>query len=318
MKVLITGVAGFIGSHMAEHLLRANYEVVGVDNLSDYYDVEQKRDNLRQLEHPGFDFLHLDLCNSDRLTALDKNFDFIFHFAVQPGLSETSIFQSYLDNNVLATQNLINFAKEQNDLRHFFNISSSSVYGTKANVSEDTSPKPISFYGVTKLAGEQLVMAQCREGFFSASSLRLFSVYGPRERQDKMFSKLIDCAFTGTSFPLFEGSLDHQRSFTYVGDIVQGLCDALKNYRTINGEIINLGHFDKHSTQEAILTVERLLKTHISFNILPSRNGNQTETRAVIQKARNLLNYQPRTSLEKGVIEQINWFKNKYRLKNKV
>lgn len=314
MKILVTGVAGFIGSHMAKQLLQHNYIIVGIDNLSDYYDVKLKQENLEGLVNSNFKFIKLDLRYAEELSALDNDFDFIFHFAAQPGLSASSTFQSYVDNNIVATQNLIEFTKRQKHFRHFFYISTSSVYGKFANVTEDTIPKPISYYGVTKLAAEQLVLAQSRQDIFKASSMRLYSVYGPGERPDKMFSKLITCSFQHSKFPLYQGSLEHLRSFTFVGDIIKGLENALANYKVLNGEIINLGHYENQSTQEGILTVERLLKTHIPFTMLPSRQGDQNETRAIINKARILLNYQPRTSLEKGVSEQINWYKSKYNL----
>ncbi|MGX1025103.1 NAD-dependent epimerase/dehydratase family protein [Psychroflexus sp. MBR-150] len=315
MKVLITGAAGFIGSHMAELLASKDFHVYGLDNLSTYYDVDLKQKNINAITDAGVKFINADLRFPEQYQNLSNDFDFIIHFAAQPGISKDSTFQSYLENNVLATHHLIQFVKLQKQLKHFFNISTSSVYGKYATVSENVAPQPISTYGITKLAAEQMVLSESRQQHFKASSLRLYSVYGPRERPDKLFTKLISCALNDTKFPLYEGSLKHLRSYTYVGDIVKGIYNAIKVYNALDGEIINLGHYEKHSTQEGVLNVEKILKKHIQIQNLPPRSGDQQETQAIIDKAKLLLNYQPKTSFEEGIRKQIEWFKSQYNIK---
>ena len=311
MKILITGAAGFIGSHLSECLAKKGHEVVGIDNLSDYYDVKLKQDNVESIKKAGVQFIKADLCQPKEYSKIDTDFDFIYHLAAQPGLSKTSSFSSYVDNNIIATKRLIQFAKDQSDLKHFFYISTSSVYGRFATVSEDAVPKPISTYGITKLAAEQLVLAESRQQELKASSYRLYSVYGPRERPDKLFTKLIDCALHNKKFPLYNGSLKHQRSYTYVDDIIYGLASALRVNNILDGEIINLGHHQKNTTQDGILVVENILQKHITLDHLPARSGDQQQTQANIDKAKLLLNYQPKTVFEMGVRKQIEWYKSK-------
>ena len=276
MKILITGSAGFIGSHLSECLAKKGHKVTGIDNLSDYYDVNLKQDNVSSIKKAGVQFIKADLRFLEAYSNIGDDFDFIYHFAAQPGLSKDSTFESYLDNNVVSTKVLIEFTKTQKQLKHFFYISTSSVYGKYATVSEEVAPQPISTYGITKLTAEQMVLSESRQLNFNASSFRLYSVYGPRERPDKLFTKLIDSAMNDLNSHLYQGSLKHERSYTYVDDIINGLGSALKVYNILDGEIINLGHYQKNSTQEGILIVEKLLKKHIQLEVLPPRSGRPT------------------------------------------
>jgi nucleoside-diphosphate-sugar epimerase len=309
MKVLITGIAGFIGSHMAEYLNKKGYEVDGVDNFNPYYSVKLKKINTNNLIKKGISVIEGDLRNDTLYDRLEKDYQFVIHFAAQPGISATSSFDSYLTNNVVATQKLIEFTKKQKSFIQFINISTSSVYGDYATKSEKAVPQPTSYYGVTKLAAEQLVLAEARKKEFRACSLRLYSVYGPRERPDKLYTKLIKASLNNTQFPLFEGSKQHKRSFTYVEDIVNGIYLCLKKQKLTNLEIINIGHHKQETTEQGILCVEKLLKKHISIELKPARESDQKETVANITKARSLFGYNPKTNLEEGIQHQIDWFK---------
>jgi nucleoside-diphosphate-sugar epimerase len=193
MKILVTGATGFIGSHTAERLSELGHEVVGVDNFNDYYDIDLKQMNAKSIEEKGVKIINLDLRNNDISNTLPLDIHYIFHFAAQPGISSTSTFEDYFTNNILATKNLIDYAQQCTDLKMFVNIGTSSIYGLEATFTEDVAPKPASFYGVTKLAAEQLVLQKSREDIFNACSLRLYSVIGPRERPEKMYTKLIAC-----------------------------------------------------------------------------------------------------------------------------
>jgi UDP-glucuronate 4-epimerase len=308
MDILVTGAAGFIGSHMTEKLALLGYNVTGTDNLSNYYSKKLKLANAASLKNNGIDFIETDLRDAAQYNLLPKSFEYIFHFAAQPGLSEISSFQDYLSNNVTATHELIQFAKDCNNLKLFTNISTSSVYGLNATKDETAVPLPASYYGVTKLAAEQMVLAESRNKQFNACSLRLYSVYGPRERPDKLYTKLIKAALLDEPFTLIEGSLQHKRSFTFVDDVIEGVLEVIEKEAIVNTEIFNIGTNVQHTTADGIKTVENITGKKINFKMLPPRSGDQLSTKAVIDKARQVLSYNPQTSLHDGILKQVNWF----------
>lgn len=309
MRILVTGAAGFIGSHTAERLKSLGHDVVGLDNFNDYYSLDLKNLNAKSLKDNGIDIIKKDLRDSDVAEVLPNDINYIFHFAAQPGISLTSTFEDYFENNIIATKNLIDYASQCNDLKLFVNIGTSSIYGLEATFPESFAPEPASHYGVTKLAAEQLALQKSREEQMSACSLRLYSVIGPRERPEKMYTKLIDLGLKGEAFPLFEGSDMHLRSFTYVGDIVDGVVSVIGNESKVNGEIINLGTEVEHTTKEGIEAVEQVLGKSIALDIKPKRLGDQSRTKANIDKARRLLNYNPQTTLLEAVKKQVEWYK---------
>jgi nucleoside-diphosphate-sugar epimerase len=271
--------------------------------------LELKQLNADALKIAGISMIQYDLREANLSSVLPTDIDYIFHFAAQPGISSTSSFVDYFSNNILATKNVIDYALGCKGLKLFVNIGTSSIYGLEATFPEDVAPKPASYYGVTKLAAEQLVLQKSREKQFKACSLRLYSVIGPRERPEKMYTKLIDLGLKGEPFPLFEGSDKHLRSFTYVGDIVDGVVSVIGNEQSVDGEIINLGTEVEHTTQEGIEAVEKVLGTSIKINVIPKRAGDQLRTKANIDKARKLLGYNPQTTLLEAVKHQVEWFK---------
>lgn len=310
MKILITGAAGFIGSHTAERLKSNGNDVIGVDNFSPYYDVDLKKINSDQLAKSGIQLITCDLREPLSFKLLPKDFDVVIHFAAHPGISDTSSFEDYLSNNLLGTKNLLDFVESCEKQPYFINIATSSIYGAEAAFDESVSPKPTSYYGVTKLAAEQLLLSKVRLNVLKGCSLRLYSVYGPRERPDKLYTKLIACGLKGEAFPLYQGSLDHLRSFTYVQDIVDGIVSVLDLMNVCNGEIINLGTEEENTTQAGIQTVEAILGKTIQINYLKNkRTGDQLRTCAVIDKARKLINYNPKTTLKQGLQQQVEWYK---------
>ena len=309
MKILVTGAAGFIGSHTAERLSELGHEVVGVDNFNDYYDLQLKQMNVNSIKEKGVEIINLDLRDENLSDSLPLDIDYIFHFAAQPGISKASTFEDYFTNNIIATKHLIDYAQQCENFKMFVNIGTSSIYGLEATFTEDVAPKPVSHYGVTKLAAEQLVLQKSRENIFNACSLRLYSVIGPRERPEKMYTKLIACGINNQAFTLYEGSDKHLRSFTYVGDIVDGIVSVIGNQAKVNGEIINLGTEVEHTTQEGIEAVEKILEKSIQIEIVEKRAGDQSRTKANIDKARKLLNYNPQTTLLESVAHQVNWYK---------
>ena len=316
MKILITGAAGFIGSHAAEALKQQGYDVTGIDNFSAYYDVKLKEHTAFVLKELGINVLRADLADEKVYSRLPADFDYIFHFAAQPGISSDVSFEEYLRNNFIATKYLLAFAKKNATLRLFVNISTSSVYGKDATGDEETVPQPFSYYGVTKLAGEQLALSYARAGTLKACSLRLFSVYGPRERPDKLYTKLISCIINSKPFPLYEGSEKHVRSFTYVGDIVKGILAVISKEDICNGEIINIGTETEHTTKYGIATAEAMLGKKALLNVLPARPGDQLRTKANIEKAKEMLDYTASTTLEEGLSQQIDWYKKYFAAAN--
>lgn len=312
MKILVTGAAGYIGSHVAERLKFLGNEVVGLDNFSDYYDVSLKQLNARELSAKGIEIEKIDLRFSEQLDTLPTNFDYIFHFAAQPGISASSSFEDYLENNVIGAKNLLDFAFKNKNLALFVNIGTSSIYGVNASFDESVPPTPVSHYGVTKLAAEQLVLESSRLGDIKACSLRLYSVYGPRERPEKLYSKLIANALHNVPFPLYEGSEKHLRSFTYVQDIVDGVVSVIGLEDVVNNEIINLGTEEENTTQHGIEIVEEILNKKINLQIVEARSGDQLRTKAVIDKAKRLLGYNPKTSLYEGLKAQVQWYQGNF------
>lgn len=309
MKILVTGAVGFIGSHTAERLKDLGHHVIGLDNFSPYYSKELKRMNELALNKKGINVLKIDLRTDNLMAELPKDIQYIFHFAAQPGISASSSFEDYFTNNVIATKNLIDYALQLQDLMLFVNIGTSSIYGLEATFPEDMAPKPASHYGVTKLAAEQLVLQKSREKQMKACSLRLYSVFGPRERPEKMYTKLIACGFNNEAFPLFEGSAKHLRSFTYVDDIVDGVVSVIGKEAVVDGEVINLGTEVEHTTQEGIEAVEKVMNRAIKIDHVQARAGDQWRTKANIDKAKKLLDYHPETSLIEGVQQQVAWYK---------
>lgn len=306
MHLLVTGAAGFIGSHLAEALARAGHRVVGLDSFNAFYDPALKEENARAAVAAGAEILRLDLATDDLSEAV-RGADAVFHLAAQPGLSSRTTFDDYVRNNLVATGRLLAAVEAAGGSARFVNIATSSVYGAEATGDEATLPAPTSVYGVTKLAAEQLVLARHREGAMAACSLRIFSVYGPRERPDKLFARLIRGVTGDGEIALFEGSEHHLRSFSYIGDIVRGITLAFERWDAARGEIFNIGSDVEVTTGEGLRLVERLLGKRARIQRLPKRPGDQLRTHAHIAKARRLLGYAPETSLEEGLRAEIEW-----------
>lgn len=312
MKILVTGAVGFIGSHLCERLVSQGHQVIGIDNFSTYYDPALKKINAEDIQKAGVTLLTADLLD-DLASILPSDIDIIYHFAAQPGISATTPFTDYERNNIQATQNLLQWAIHQNKQTQLFvNIATSSIYGLHATSTEEEAPMPVSDYGVTKLAAEQLVLASQRSGKLPACSIRLFSVYGPRERPEKLYTKLIKSIYEGTSFPLYEGSEHHERSFTYVQDIVDGLEKLIEHKDACDGEIINLGSTEVYTTGQGIALIEKIVGKKAVIDKVDKRPGDQLKTSATIDKAKRLLDYTPTTDFEEGLRAQVAWYREKF------
>ncbi len=315
MNILITGAAGFIGSHLAERLASLNHNVIGLDCLINNYSKSIKQLNINQLQTKGIEFFYLDLSKDD-LNSVTNDLDFVFHLAAQSGIDASVPFDSYERNNIIATYRLLEAIADSKALQGFVNISTSSVYGSNAIGDESSVPKPISGYGITKLAAEQLVLAESRNKNISACSLRLFSVYGPRERPEKLYHKLIKCILNDEKFPLYLGSEGHIRSYTYIDDIIDGIVSVLDNIEVCDGEIFNIGTDETITTGDGIKIVEAIIGKKVKINLEPKRPGDQLKTHANINKARKILGYNPTTKPENGLEKEVDWFKSNLLGKN--
>jgi UDP-glucuronate 4-epimerase len=308
MKILVTGAAGFIGSHLVERLAARGHQVVGLDCYTDYYDRRLKDLNATQVRAAGVKIEPLDLATDD-LRAAVMDAEAVFHFAAQPGISSQTSFEIYVRNNLTATYRLLEAVRGVKSLRCFVNISTSSIYGAHATDTEEAAPKPTSYYGVTKLAAEQLAMAYNRQMGMPVCSLRLFSVYGPRERPEKLYPKLIGSILEGTEFPLYGESEGHFRSFTYISDVIDA-CEAVTgNLERCAGEIFNIGCDKEVSTVDAIAAVEEMIGRKAHLVRKAARPGDQLRTCANIEKARRVLGYEPKVGLMEGLKAEVEWYR---------
>lgn len=310
MKILVTGAAGAIGSHVAEALKKAGHQVSGIDALTDYYSPEIKEINVADLKTAGISVIRKNLAKDDLSPEL-KGIEMIFHFAAQPGISASTPFEKYLENNIVATQRLLEAAAQEKSLKLFVHISTSSIYGARADSDEAAEPKPTSYYGVTKLAAEQLALAYWREKGLPVAVLRLFSVYGERERPDKLYHKLIKNILNDQPFTLYDGSELHKRSYTHVSDVVKACLLVLEKIDSVRGEVFNIGGGKTISTGEGIALIEKILGKKAVIVKAPKRAGDQLETSAKIDKAEKILGYKPSVLPEDGLRLQVAWYKEK-------
>ena len=267
-----------------------------------------KERNAHQLADAGVQVERLDLA-CDKLEGAIADAELVFHLAAQPGLAAGVPPDAYVRNNLVATHALLEACASGKRRPFLVNISTSSVYGRRAIAAETAEPQPISHYGATKLAAEQLALAYWREGRLPVCSMRLFSVYGPRERPEKLYMKLITSILRGEEFPLYDGSLHHKRAYTFVDDAVAGLLAVLDHRDRCVGEIFNIGSDIETTTRRGIEIVEKILGQQARLSVLPPRPGDQAQTRANIDKARAILGFAPSTELEDGLNSQIAWCK---------
>ena len=278
--------------------------------LTDYYASQLKQLNAADLADRGIPIYKLDLAEDDLSQAMD-GVEFVYHLAAQPGISASTPYEIYVRNNLDATQRLLEAAKKQSSLKLFVNTGTSSIYGKYATESEEAPPQPTSYYGVTKLAAEQLTLAYHRDQGLPSCSLRIFSALGPRERPEKLYTKLIRAILLDQPFPLFEGSKEHSRSYSYVGDIVNGYISVLSQPEKAVGEIFNIGSDKEMTTGQGIAIVEEIMGKKAIFDMKPRRPGDQLRTCADIHKAREVLGYEPLTSLAVALEEQVHWYKER-------
>jgi nucleoside-diphosphate-sugar epimerase len=305
-SALVTGAAGFIGSHLSERLLSEGWRVTGVDCFTDYYARSIKERNLTVLDHqPGFAFLEADLVTAN-LDSLVAGVDVIFHQAGQAGVRASwgADFEIYTQNNVLATQRLLEAVKGTR-LHRFVYASSSSIYGdAKAlPVREDTLPQPISPYGVTKLAAEHLCHLYQVNFGVPAVSLRYFTVYGPRQRPDMAFHKFIRAILHDQPIPLY-GDGEQTRDFTFISDAVEANLLAVA---APPGSVFNVGGGSRVTVNEVIATLEQLLGKSAKVQHQAKQAGDVRHTWADTRAAREIMGFAPQVNLRDGLAAEALW-----------
>src|SRR3954454_16307445 len=303
-RALVTGAAGFIGSHLCDRLLEGGVAVLGVDRLSDYYDPAIKSSNVARLSaHQGFTFVEADIVEVAE-PALLEGIDVVYHLAGQPGVRPSwgRTFEIYANDNVMATQAMLEAAKEV-PLERFVYASSSSVYGNAERfpTSETDRPQPLSPYGVTKLAAEHLCSLYANSYGVPTVSLRYFSVYGPRQRPDMAFHRFIKAATAAEPLRIFGDGLQ-TRDFTYVGDIVAATMAAAET--GVPGEVYNVAGGSRVTVLDVLGILERVLDTRIDVHHEEAARGDARDTSGDTAKAARDLGYAPSVSLEDGLAAQ--------------
>ena len=303
---LVTGAAGFVGSHLSERLTSEGHTVRGIDAFIPYYPRPLKEGNLATVcTRENFHFHEADLRKAD-LNPILEGVDVVFHLAAQAGLRRSwSEFDSYMSCNIQATQRLLE-ASVANKVGHFINISTSSVYGRFATGNEESPLEPVSPYGITKLAAEMLCRAYEQNFSLPVTVCRLFSVYGPRQRPDMGYNIFIDAILNEKQITI-DGDGTDSRSNTFVLDCVEGLVLAFEQSEKSKGETFNIGGGHEVNVLQVLEMLEELSGKNAITTHGPRRAGDQRRTVADIDKARNLLGYDPQTTVLEGLRAQLAW-----------
>ncbi len=312
-RAVVTGAAGFIGSHLCEALVARDHDVVGIDCFTDYYDARIKRDNLAALSSsPRFRLIEAPLATADLAGAL-AGASVVFHLAAQPGVRASwgRTFEPYLEHNVAATQRLCEAMRAVGGARLVY-ASSSSVYGTTTELPtrEDTRTRPLSPYGVTKLAGEGLVLLYGANYGLPVVSLRYFTVYGPRQRPDMAFHRFIKAGLAGEPIDVY-GNGTQTRDFTYVGDAVAANLAAMEY--SGDATVFNIGGGSRVSLNHVLDVLGRVMNRRLDVRYRDSQKGDVMHTYADVSLAARELAYAPRTALEDGLAREAEHVESLYR-----
>lgn len=304
MRCVVTGAAGFIGSHLCERLLADGHAVVGVDCFTDYYPRTVKERNLTEsLDHPQFVFREVDL--SEGVPAgIVSGAQWVFHLAAMPGLTRSWLdFDLYNRHNLTATHRLLESLKGSPTLKRLVYASTSSVYGKYASGDESLPTRPSSPYGITKLAGEQLCRVFGDEFGVPATVLRFFSVYGPRQRPEMGYHLFIDAILRGKPIKLTGDGLQ-LRGNTYIADCVDAI---VRSTQTLPGETYNLGGGELVTVLEVFRRLERITGKRAIIERHPARKGDQLATGADVSKLTRHTGWKPTTSVDDGLAQQVEW-----------
>ena len=300
---LVTGAAGFIGSHLCRRLLSEGCRVIGVDCFTDYYDRSIKEKNVEDLmQNPSFKLLREDITGIEQSGLESEGIQWVFHQAAQAGVRASwgQEFEHYTHHNVLGTQRLLEWARN-NKPERFVYASSSSVYGNtgKLPMHEDDLPRPLSPYGVTKLAAEHLCNLYHQNFGLPAVSLRYFTVFGPGQRPDMAFHRFVKAVLAGTELTIY-GTGEQTRDFTYISDIIEANLSAAKT-DGIEGRVYNLGGGSRISVNDVLEILGRLSGQKVKVNHEPVQAGDPPHTYADTERAHKELGFSPQLSVEQGL-----------------
>jgi len=311
---IVTGAAGFIGSHIAETLLKTGHHVIGIDHFNDYYSPELKRKNISSfIDHPNFKLINGDIQFLD-WNLLLEGVDMIYHQAAQAGVRASwgTSFRAYTERNINATQVILEAAKDAKNLKRLVYASTSSIYGNAETLptSETISPLPVSPYGITKLAAERMGRLYHDNFGVPFCALRYFTVYGPRQRPDMGFHKFYKAAIDGKAIDVF-GDGRQTRDFTFISDVVAAnlaaaSCDAA------NGQIFNIGGGSRVVLEDVLDMMGDIMGQPIVRNYVDQARGDARHTSADVTKAKAILGFNPQVSLHDGLTQEWEWIQGLY------
>lgn len=308
MRALVTGCAGFVGSHLTTALLDQRHAVVGIDCFNDNYGRAQKLRNLRDAgDWDAFEFVPIDLARGE-LAELTADSDVIYHLAAEPGVRSSwgTRYLNYVQNNIIATQHLLEAVKDRDDVRIVYS-SSSSVYGNAElrPTPEEAPTRPLSPYGQTKLSAEHLCSLYRASFGIDVVVLRYFTVFGPRQRPDMAFHIFCRAALDGGPINVF-GDGRQSRDFTFVGDVVAATC-AAGTSRLGQDRVFNVGGGAPASIREVLDMIGRISGRRLDAHYLEREHGDVRDTEANTQRLRDQLGFSPSTTLEQGIQAEFEW-----------
>ena len=323
-KILVTGVAGFIGYHLAKRLLEEGYELAGLDNLNNYYDPQLKKDRLEQLiNHPNFKFTKIDFTDQDKTRSFFKKqpFEQVIHLGAQAGVRYSlENPQAYIDANLTGFLNILEGCR-QNNIRNVIYASSSSVYGCniKSPFSEnDRAEQPLSLYGASKIANEAMAHAYAHLYNIQMIGLRFFTVYGPWGRPDMALFLFTKSILNGEPIQVFNQG-KHARSFTYIDDIIEAMFRLIKkteagSTKFEKNEIFNIGGSESVKLMRFIKIIENNLGLEANIEYLPLQPGDVKKTNSDNRKLESIVGYSPQIDIETGIKLFIEWYKKYYHI----
>lgn len=311
---IVTGVAGFIGSHLAETLLKQGATIIGIDQFNDYYDPQLKQNNVVNLQqYSSFELIKADIQDLDWQELL-QSVDVVYHQAAQAGVRASwgKGFFDYTARNLNATQVILEAAKQVKSLKRIVYASSSSIYGNAATMPtpETLCPQPVSPYGITKLAGERLCWLYQQNFGVPATALRYFTVYGHRQRPDMAFHKFLKAAMNDEPISIY-GDGKQTRDYTFVSDAVAANLAAGSIPEAI-GEAFNIGGGSRVTLIELLTIMEQVIGRPIRKNYVERAVGDARHTSADISKAKKILGYSPQVSLLEGLTKEWEWIQSIY------
>ncbi|MDQ6989373.1 MAG: NAD-dependent epimerase [Mariprofundaceae bacterium] len=313
-NILITGAAGFIGAHVCHALLKAGHDVLGLDNLNDYYDVSLKQARLQWfVDMPNFNFHQLDLADREGMETLfvEHDFDVVINLAAQAGVRYSIDHpHAYADSNLLGFLNVLEGCR-QSKVEHLLYASSSSVYGENSKVPfavEDRVDHPISLYAATKKSNELMAHAYAHLYGISMTGLRFFTVYGPWGRPDMAYFKFTKAICEGKPIDVYNhGKM--QRDFTYIDDVVEAVLRLAEKTPPYEYKIYNIGNHAPETLMSFIQAIEQALGQEAEKNYLPMQAGDVLTTYADVQDLKRDVGFSPQTPLEQGIKKFVNWYK---------